>query len=99
MKLAIRLITFLVIGLCVGAMLAQQPKTAKPPAIPDALQARFWKAQTQLKNAQDAARSAEEQSQQVVKEIQAACGAEFQPQMNPQGDPVCVAKPAEKPKK
>jgi hypothetical protein len=84
--------TLLLIGLCVGAMLAQKP-TPQPPTIPDAVQAKFWKAQVQVKNAQAALQAAEQQVQEAVVEIQKACGADFQPQMNHVGDPVCAAKP------
>lgn len=58
-----------------------------PPAIPDSLAAKFSKAQKKLEDARVAFGEA-------VKELQAACGKEFQPQMDSKGDPVCAAAPA-----
>lgn len=108
MKRIIQITTLFIVGLCVGAMLAQQPKpTVKPapvaanhppPAIPETMQKDFWKAQAQMTNAEANLRSAQQAAQQAVQEIQRACGADFQPQSDAKGDPVCVPKPAPPPK-
>lgn len=99
MKRIIQALTILAIGLCVGAMLAQQP-TPPPPVIPAALVTRVFKAQAQLAQAelQQAGADAAVQSkaqvvQELFKELQTVCGDKNQPQLNQQGDPVCVAKP------
>ena len=39
---------------------------------------------------------AADRMQGAVADLSKDCGEKFQPQMGPQGDPVCVAKPAEK---
>lgn len=87
------------LGLCVGAALPQTAKQATPPVIPDALKAQFFKAQSQMLQAEEQANQKRQAFQQVVSSLTAACGTTFQPTMDPQGDPVCAAKPAEKEKK
>lgn len=99
----------LLVGLCVGAMLAQQPKTLKPaetpaaapaPQIPDGLAKRFFKAHAESSdanlaviNAQKVVEQKVQAERQVIAELQAACGEKFQPNMNQAGDVVCQAKP------
>lgn len=75
--------------------LAAQPRkpAAKPPAISDALKAQFFKAQSQMIQAEAQVDQKRAAFQQVVQSLNQACGTEFHPQMNPQGDPVCVANP------
>lgn len=81
------------------ALLLFQAAPPKPPTIPDALQAKFWKAQATMQFDSAAAERAAQKLNQsraafqaALKELQAACGKDFEPQMNPSGDPVCVAK-------
>lgn len=78
--------------------------TAKPPVLSDAQKAAFFKAQAQLQAAIMESDAASQKLTKMrdalaaeVKQIQDACGKDFQPQMNHDGDPVCVAKPAAKP--
>lgn len=66
---------------------------SKPPVISDALKAKFFKAQLALQNAQSAFQKAQQDSITAAQEITKACGDGFQPQMDAQGDPACVAKP------
>lgn len=94
-------LTLLAAGLLAGAASAQTPK---PPDIPATLSAKFFKAhsestdaQLQVINAQRQVDAKVQAERQVIAELQAACGEKFQPNMNQQGDVVCVAKPAEKP--
>ena len=66
---------------------------ANAPKLPDAVVARFWKANAQMQSAQQQLQNAKVQMDAVVKEMQEACGAQHQPSMSPTGDPECVAKP------
>lgn len=71
-----------------------QPKAVvKAPSISDSLKARFFKAQLTLRTAQEAFQRAQQASMEASGEITKACGDGFAPQMDPQGDPVCAAKP------
>lgn len=104
MKRILQLTALLALGLLIGAASAQTKPAAKPPVvakvptIPDALQAKFWKAQATLQSDAATSQQAQQKLQQsrtafeaVIKEVQAAC-ADFVPAMSPAGDPVCVAK-------
>lgn len=77
------------------------PKAAPPPAKPavpvisDALKAKFFKAQLEMQAAQKAVKVKAASLQSTVGEITAACGGEFVPQMDANGDPVCVEKSKE----
>jgi len=84
----------LLLLLLTSALSAQTPK---PPTIPDGVQAKFWKAQSQLKSAQEALQNAQKQSEEAIAEIQKACGTNFVPQLGPTGDPICAPKPESKP--
>lgn len=95
-KRLIRIATFFLIGLCAGAALPQAPAPA-PPAISDALKAQFFKAQAQKIQADIAAQQKQQVFAQAVADLNKACGDGFEPQLNPAGDPACVAKPAPKP--
>jgi hypothetical protein len=75
---------------------AQTPKPAAVPTIPDAVVSRFWKAQSQVQQAESSLQNARAQMGAVVTQMGDACGKDFQAQMNTQGDPACVAKPAAK---
>ena len=87
--------------LLASALLADEP--AKPPTIPDAVQARFraaqlksQKAQTALELAQAKAAliAAQEEEMTAVQAVQAACGDTHQPTLNG-GLLSCVPKPPE----
>lgn len=78
----------------------------KPPVLSDALKAKFWKAQTQVQTAKNTyqetaqykmfeRRNAELNA--VVDELTKACGDGFQPQLDKDGDPACVALPKPEP--
>lgn len=75
---------------------AQAPKPPATPTIPEPVLTRFWKAQSQVQQNEAMLQNARANMQAAVTEMQTACGKDFQPQMNPQGDPACVAKPAAK---
>lgn len=81
--------------------MAAQPKPAdvKPPVVSDGLKAQFFKAQSQLVQAQSMQQQRQESFQQVINQIQAACGGAFQVQLDSQGDPACAAKPVPPEKK
>ena len=81
--------------LLIAAFAFGKDKAAVAPTIPDTLLAKYWKAQAQVKSAQEALQAANLQAQAAIQQIQAVCGAEFQPQLNQQGDPVCTTKPDE----
>jgi hypothetical protein len=72
-----------------------------PPPISDRLRGDFFKAQfemqavaAQVQQAQQAAQTKQTAMQAVVKEVQDACGKNFQPQLTPDGDIGCIAAPA-----
>lgn len=80
-------------------------QTPKPPTISDAIKLKFFKASAESQTASAQANAAAQVAQQkqvafqaVVKELRAACGDKFVPEIDKAGDPVCVAKP-EAPKK
>ena len=81
--------------LCLAVLLVGQ-KPEAPPAITDAHRAQFFKAQLAVNQAQAAMTAAQQTFQAAVADLSKDCGEKFLPQMGPNGDPVCVAKPAEK---
>ena len=78
--------------LCLAVLLVGQ-KPEAPPAITDAHRAQFFKAQLEVNQAQAAMTAAQQTMQAAVADLSKDCGEKFTPQMGPQGDPVCVAKP------
>jgi hypothetical protein len=80
----------------VAVALAVEDKTKTPPATPqitDAHRAEFFKRQLALANAQQAFQAAQSQAQQSIAEMSKDCGDKFRPQLDQQGDPVCVVIP------
>lgn len=82
---------------------AAKPDSPKAPAISDTLKLKFFKAESETQGAADQAKQTAQNAQQkqagfqaVVKELQDACGKDFIPTMDGNGDPVCVVKPAAK---
>ena len=92
-------ITILAGGMLFPVLAAAQ--TSKAPVPSDALKLKFFKAQSEMIQAGDAAKQANQEAQQtqvkfqgVVKELTDFCGKDFQPQLDPKTkDPVCLAKP------
>jgi hypothetical protein len=77
-------------GLCVGQ---------KPPVVSDAMRAKLWRAQSDVQLAQigqqkanDAVQKAQDGMTKVMAEWAAACGKDFQPGMDKDGEPGCIAK-------
>jgi hypothetical protein len=70
----------------------------KPPTIPDAQKAAYWKAVAQQQGAQKQLDTANASMNQVVQTMIVTCGADYTLQA-PNGDPECVAKPKVEPKK
>lgn len=77
--------------------MAHAADAPKPPVISDALQKRFFKAQSEVAQAQAAAKAAQDALQakasafnEVGKEIQDVCGKEFNAQLDKDGWPSCV---------
>lgn len=87
---------FVIVALALP-LAAQDPKPPATPTIPEPVLTRFWKAQAQVQQNEAALQNARAKMQAAVTEMQTACGKEFQPQMNPQGDPACVVLNVEKP--
>lgn len=74
-----------------------KPKAPAPvPAVSDALRAKFFKAQSQMIQANEQAKQQQKQYQAVTAEIQKACGDAYFVQLDETGDPVCIAKPEPK---
>jgi hypothetical protein len=72
------------------------PAAAKPstPVITDAERASFFKAQSQMIQANAQAQQSQAAFQAQVAELQKACGDKFTLQLNAGGDPECIAKSA-----
>ena len=95
MKSAIRIIALTVGCLAISAVVAQD--APKVPTITDAHKYAFAKAHDQLTQIQSALQQAQVKLNSAVADMSKDCGDDFQPQMDPVGDPVCVAKPKPKP--
>jgi len=78
--------------LLLTSALSAQTSAKKPPTIPDATIAKYWKAQSQLNVAKEAFDKAQQEIGAAIAEIQKACGADSVPQMSPAGDPICAPK-------
>ena len=74
-------------------------KHATPPVIPDALRAQFFKAQSQMIQANAQAQQRQGEFQSAVATLHAACGDAYTLQLNTNGDPECVARLAPEPTK
>jgi hypothetical protein len=83
-----------IVLLLTSAALAQQA-----PQITDAQRAEFFKAKANMADAMalPPVAAANAKYQEAVAKMQQTCGTTSTLQMSPAGDPVCVAKPAEKP--
>jgi septal ring-binding cell division protein DamX len=64
-----------------------------PPVISDALRAQFFKAQSQMIQANAQAQQRQSEFQSSVAELQKTCGDKYTLQLNGNGDPECVARP------
>ncbi len=78
---------------------APAAKAEAAPTIPDKIRGDFFKAKSDLAEAQAAVQAAQQQFQTTVSALLQACGAKYQPQINeapgPQhGELICVPKPA-----
>ena len=74
-------------------------KPATPPVIPDALRAQFFKAQSQMIQANAQAQQRQTEFQAAIAELQKTCGDKHTLQLNANGDPECVARPTPAPTK
>lgn len=101
MKSLIRItaLTTLMVGAALFAQTAPKPAPKLPTISPD-LKAQFFKAQAQLLQAQAeserAAKAVKDKTdafQATIAELAKTCGDSFQPNLDPQGDPVCALKP------
>jgi hypothetical protein len=87
-----------------AAVFAQTPPTPKPlvvPKVSSEVQAHFFKALSQLQTAQQNVEQAQKALQDkqaawqaAVQAVNAACGDDFTAQLDKDGDPECLAKPA-----
>ncbi len=82
-----------VLVLAVSSLVGQAPKPDSAPTISDAHRAQFFKSQLQFNQAQQEFQKSQAELQSAVGDMTKDCGEKFTPQMGPQGDPVCVAKP------
>lgn len=87
--------------LTVSAVAQDKPKV-EPPAVPVEFKAEFFKAQSQMQQTEASleqtpqwkvAQEKQQAFQVVIVKFQKLCGSEFQPQLDTNGDPVCVLKP------
>ena len=102
----------LALFLAVPAFAQQKPASTLPPTPPtaaakpvpapvvsDAERALFFKAQSQMIQANAQAQQRQTEFQNAVAEMQKTCGDKYTLQLNAGGDPECVAKPAPTPTK
>ena len=83
------------LALLVSAHAKDKPEPAEaPPVISAEHRAEFFKRQLAATEAQRAYQAAQQALQGAVSELTKDCGDKFRPQMDPQGDPVCIAVPA-----
>ena len=94
-----RTILILALALPVSAQTAKPKDEPKPPVITDKMRADFFKAQAKMLQDNSAAQQSQTAFQGIVAEIQKTCGDDYTAQVNPNGDPVCVAKPKPEAKK
>jgi predicted metal-dependent hydrolase len=87
-----RLILILALAIPVCAQTPKPADAPKPPAISDAQRAQFFKAQSQMIQANVQAQQKQTEFQNAVAEMQKTCGDKYTLQLNPNGDPECVAK-------
>ena len=74
-------------------------KPLTPPVIPDAQRAQFFKAQSQMIQANTQAQQRQTEFQAAIAELQKTCGDKYTLQLNGNGDPECVARPVPVPTK
>ena len=65
----------------------------KPPEIPDAHKAEYFKKTLAYERAQAQLQQAQKEFQAAIADLNKDCGAEFHPQMTSNGDPFCQANP------
>ena len=75
------------------AQTASQTTSAKPPSITDAQRAQFFKAQSQMIQANAQAQQRQTDFQAAIAEMQKTCGDTAILYVNQFGNPECVAKP------
>lgn len=91
-------ITNIILSTALGLALPLAAQTAKPapsvPVITDAQRADFFKAQSRMQAASDAAKDEQTKFQTELDKLRTACGETSTLQLNQSGDPVCIAKPS-----
>ena len=90
----IPVIIALFLALPLIAQTAKPPAPPKTPVISDAQRAQFFKAQSQMIQANAQAQQRQTEFQNAIAEMHKTCGDTATLQLNPNGDPECVAKPA-----
>ena len=78
------------------ALLTVAGAQTKAPEITDAHKAEYFKKVLAYERAQQAVQQAQREFQTAVADLNKDCGADFHPQMDPKGDPVCQANPPKK---
>lgn len=87
------IITTVAIAALLGVACASDaPKASTPPAIPPAIEARFWRAQTQFMAILPDFQAKEAAVKQIRAELDAVCGKEFV--LADENGLKCVPKPA-----
>ncbi len=76
------------------AQTAKPTVPAKPPVISDSIKMAWLRVEVLQMKTQKQDEETQTATQAVLREIQSACGNDFSPQLNSNGDPECVAKPA-----
>lgn len=85
----------------VYAAVAQAPqepaKPKTPPVLSDKVKADYYRAQMHIKQAQEMQQVAQAEFKTMGEEFAKACGDDYQPQIDPNGDPICGLKPSPAP--
>lgn len=88
-----RAILALIIAAAFVAVAQQPPKPPEAPKISDALAKNYFKAHDKFLTVQQQYTAAQQELQKAIQDLVAACGDKYSLSANPDGDPVCVAKP------
>src|SRR5882762_7825478 len=91
---------FIVFVLCVSSVYAQTSKPKIPPVVPVELREKFFKAQSEYQNAainlREATTTAQVKNsvlQEQMEKIKTSCGKEFRPNLDKDGEIVCIDVP------
>lgn len=87
-----QLIVPILVGMAAFAQTAPPKEPPQPPQIAAELRARFWRAQAEAIAAATRAKQAQEAAKAAQEDMQKACGDKFALAMDAAGEPSCQAR-------